>query len=132
MCRLINGSYLDDVGQMMLELETASLITYELTKLGLNMKYKNKTLTAEQMELYSSDIQKAKFNGLWDYEEEQRIISSYLKNIEIYEMVKQLSPSEQLTYFVEKNRKLNNEFGLFMDEAELLKCATKMVANIRG
>lgn len=132
MYKVLNGSYLDDVGQMMLELETASLITYELTMLGLNMKYKNKKLTAEQMELYSSDIQKAKFNGLWDYDEEQRIISTYLKNIEIYEMVKQLSPSEQLTYFIEKNRKSNNEFGLFMDEAELLKCATKMVANIRG
>lgn len=132
MYKVLNGSYLDDVGQMMLELETASLTTYELTMLGLNMKYKNKKLTAEQMELYSSDIQKAKFNGLWDYDEEQRIISTYLKNIEIYEMVKQLSPSEQLTYFIEKNRKSNNEFGLFMDEAELLKCATKMVANIRG
>lgn len=123
----LNVSYLDEVEQSVIDLSNAALTTYILTNTALKIAYKKMELSKEQLELFEADIKAVKLNGLWDCVEEEKTIKNYLKNLEIEKMLKKLSIPEQLKFYIERLKEVNNVMELNLLETEIIEKANRML-----
>lgn len=121
-----NCSYLDDISKEVIKLNNAALTTFILTNTALKIAYKKMELSKEQLELFEADVKVAK-NYIWDFVEEENTIKNYLKNLEIQKQLNKLSIPEQLKFYIEQIKEINNVMDLNLSEAEIIEKANMML-----
>ena len=121
-----NCSYLDDISKEVIKLNNAALTTFILTNTALKIAYKKMELSKEQLELFEADVKVAK-NYIWDFVEEENTIKNYLKNLEIQKQLNKLSIPEQLKFYIEQIKEINNVMDLNLSEAEIIGKANMML-----
>lgn len=121
-----NCSYLDDISKEVIKLNNAALTTFILTNTALKIAYKKMELSKEQLELFEADVKAAK-NYIWDFVEEENTIKNYLKNLEIQKQLNKLSIPEQLKFYIEQIKEMNNVMDLNLSEAEIIEKANMML-----
>lgn len=121
-----NCSYLDDISKEVIKLNNAALTTFILTNTALKIAYKKMELSKEQLELFEADVKAAK-NYIWDFVEEENTIKNYLKNLEIQKQLNKLSIPEQLKFYIEQIKEINNVMDLNLSEAEIIEKANMML-----
>lgn len=121
-----NCSYLDDISKEVIKLNNAALTTFILTNTALKIAYKKMELSKEQLELFEADVKAAK-NYIWDFVEEENTIKNYLKNLEIQKQLNKLSIPEQLKFYIEQIKEINNVMDLNLSEAEIIGKANMML-----
>ena len=123
----LDCSYLDDISKAVIDLDNAALTTYILTNIALKRAYDRIELSKEQIELFEADVKAAKLNGLWDFVEEEKTIENYISNIEIQKQLNKLSIPEQLKFYIEQIKEINNVMDLNLSEAEIIGKANMML-----
>ena len=121
-----NCSYLDDISKEVIKLNNAALTTFILTNTALKIAYKKMELSKEQLELFEADVKVAK-NYIWDFVEEENTIKNYLNNLEIQKQLNKLSIPEQLKFYIEQIKEMNNVMDLNLSEAEIIEKANMML-----
>lgn len=127
----LDGSYLNEIDQMVNDLNIAALTTHVFTRTALKVAYSKIELSKEQLELFEADVKAAKDYKLWNYSEEEKTIKNYLKNLEIQKQLNKLSISEQLKFHIEQVKEMNNVMDLDLSESEIIEKANMML-NIKG
>ena len=127
----LDGSYLNEIDQMVIDLNIAALTTYVFTRTALKVAYNNIELSKEQLELFEADLKASKYYKLWNYSEEEKTIKNYLKNLEIQKQLNKLSISEKLKFHIEQVKKMNDVMDLDLSESEIIEKANKRL-NIKG